>query len=129
MSNGFAATLVPVYVRKIGLVQEQVCIGFFARSQANDFYVYRLAKDDAAVKARVLGFLKSFKPEALERAFELAENAITYTFRREQEGDKGAFHNLVRPRENMVRYGEPMMVTIYDREEDVEKLYHECVGV
>lgn len=129
MNGEIYATLCPVYVRKISMVQEQVCIGFFARSQKNDFYVYRLAKDDAAVKARVLNFLKNLSPEALERAFELAENAITYTFRREQEGDKGAFHNLIRPRENFVRYGEPQMVTIRDPEKDLDRLYHQCVGV
>lgn len=129
MSGEFSAILVPVYIRPSTMVREQACIGLFIQSEEHDFFVTRLATNDSAVKERVLAFFKDVSPELFDQALQWAECDISYTFRREKEGDKGAFHNLVRPRENMVRYGEPMMVTIRDREADVEELYHQCVGV
>ena len=122
--------VVPVYVRQIGMVEEQVCLGVLLRCPSANCYVYRLATDDEAVKKRVLDFFPKMKRETLERVLDWASHDIEYTFDLEQnKGDKGAFANLIRPRENIVRYGEPQALQTADPASELDRLYHLAVSV
>lgn len=58
-----------------------------------------------------------------------AAQDIEYTFDRERnKGDKGAFANLIRPRENIVRYGAPQAVFTTDPAAELDDLYRRSVG-
>ena len=57
-----------------------------------------------------------------------AAQDIEYTFDKERnKGDKGAFANLIRPRENVVRYGAPQAVVASDPAAELEDLYRRSV--
>lgn len=122
--------VVPVYVRPHGMVEEQACLGVLLRCPSADCYVYRLATDDEAVKTRVLNFFPKLGRETLEQVLAWASHDIEFTFEAErQKGDKGAFANLIRPRENIVRYGEPQALQSPDPAAELDRLYHLAVGV
>ena len=126
----FTLIVVPVYVRPMSMVEEQACLGVLMRSPSADCYAYRLATDDETVKARVLNFFPKLGRETLDQVLAWASHDIEYTFAAErQNGDKGAFANLIRPRENIVRYGEPQALQSPDPAAELDRLYHLAVGV
>lgn len=128
--NGHVCIVVPVYVRPMSIVDEQACLGVLVRCPEADCYAYRLATDDEAVKARVLGFFPKLKRATLEQVLAWAAHDIEYAFDRERNrGDKAAFHNLIRPRENIVRFGEPQALLSPDPLGELEDLYRRAVGV
>ena len=122
--------VVPVYVRPHGMVEEQACIGVLLHCPSADCYAYRLATDDEAVKTRVLNFFPKLGRETLEQVLAWAAHDIEFTFASERKkGDKGAFANLIRPRENIVRYGEPQALQSPAPVSELDRLYHLAVGV
>ena len=128
MMNGHVCIVVPVYIRPMSIVEEQACIGVLLRCPEVDCYAFRLATDDEGVKERVLGFFPKLRRETLEQVLAWAVHDIEFTFGRERKGDKAAFHNLIRPRENIVRYGKPQALLSSDPHGELDGLYRRAVG-
>ena len=128
MMNGHVCIVVPVYIRPMSIVEEQACIGVLLRCPETDCCAYRLATDDEGVKERVLGFFPKLRRETLEQVLAWAAHDIEFTFDRERKGDKAAFHNLIRPRENIVRYGKPQALLSSDPHGELDGLYLRAVG-
>ena len=126
--DGHVCIVVPVYIRPMSIVDEQACLGVLVRCPETDCYAYRLATDDETAKARVLGFFPNLKRATLEQVLAWAAHDIEFSFDRERKGDKAAFHNLIRPRENIVRYGEPQALLSADPLGELDGLYHRAVG-
>ena len=126
--DGHVCIVVPVYVRPMSIVEEQACLGVLIRCPEAGCYAYRLATDDETVKARVLGFFPNLRRATLEQVLG-AKHDIEFAFDQERKGDKGAFHNLIRPRENIVRYGEPQALISPDPAAELDRLYRLAVGV
>ena len=127
--DGYVCIVVPVYVRPMSIVEEQACLGVLIRCPDADCYAYRLATDDEAVKTRVLGFFPRLSRATLEQVLAWAVHDIEFAFDRERnKGDKSAFHNLIRPRENIVRFGEPQALLTSDPLGELDGLYHRAVG-
>ena len=121
--------VVPVYVRPQSMVDEQACFGVIVRCPTANFYGYRLSQGDEAAIARIASFFPRYGRAGLEQAMTWAAQDIEYTFDRERnKGDKAAFHNLIRPRENIVRYGEPQALLSSDPLGELDGLYHRAVG-
>ncbi len=111
------------------MVDEQACFGVIVRCPTANFYGYRLAHGDEAAIARITSFFPRVGRAGLERAMSWAAQDIEYTFDRERNnGDKGAFANLIRPRENIVRYGEPQAVFSTDPAAELDDLYRRSVS-
>lgn len=126
----YACTVVPVYVRPTSMVDEQACIGVIVRCPEADCYACRIATDDEAVIARIVGFFPKFGRANLMQALAWAAQDVEYSFSREKNlGDKGAFANLIRPRENVVRYGPPQSLLTRDPAAELDGLYHRAVGI
>ena len=126
--NGYFCEVVPVYVRPQSMVDEQACFGVIVRCPSANFYGYRLAQGDEAAIARIVSFFPRYGRAGLEKAMAWAAQDIEYTFGKERnEGDKGAFANLIRPRENFVRYGAPQAVLSADPAAELEDLYRRSV--
>ena len=126
--NGYFCEVVPVYVRPQSMVDEQACFGVIVRCPSANFYGYRLAQGDEAAIARIVSFFPRYGRAGLEKAMAWAAQDIEYTFGKERnEGDKGAFANLIRPRENVVRYGAPQAVVASDPAAELEDLYRRSV--
>ena len=120
--------VVPVYMKPQSMVDEQACIGVIVRCPTANFYGYRLAQGDEDAIARIAAFFPRHGRAGLERALTWARQDIEYTFDRElNKGDKGAFANLIRPRENFVRYGAPQAVLSADPAAELEDLYRRSV--
>lgn len=120
--------VVPVYVRPQSMVEEQACFGVIVRCPEAGFYGYRLAQDDEPVIARIASFFQRYGRAGLHQAMTWAAQDIEYTFRAEREkGDKGAFRNLIRPRENVVRYGSPQAYFADDPAAALDDLYRRSV--
>ena len=110
------------------MVDEQACFGVIVRCPSANFYGYRLARGDEAAIARIASFFPRYGRAGLERAMVWAAQDIEYTFDRERnKGDKGAFANLIRPRENVVRYGAPQAVFTTDPAAELDDLYRRSV--
>lgn len=121
---------VPVYVRPQSMVEEQACFGVVAHCPEAGFFACRLARDDDAVIDRIVRFFPKYGRANLEQAMTWAAQDVEYTIRAERErGDKGAFANLIRPRENVVRYGPTQVIMTDDPAAELEKLYHRAVGI
>ena len=120
--------VVPVYVRPQSMVDEQACFGVIVRCPSANFYGYRLAHGDEAVIARIVSFFPRYGRTGLEQAMAWAAQDIEYTFDRERnKGDRSAFANLIRPRENVVRYGKPQAVLAADPAAELDCLYRRSV--
>ena len=120
--------VVPVYVRPQSMVDEQACFGVIVRCPSANFYGYRLARGDEAAIVRIASFFPRYGRAGLEQAMTWAAQDIEYTFDRERnKGDKGAFANLIRPRENVVRYGAPQAVFSADPAAELDDLYRRSV--
>ena len=126
--DGFFCEVVPVYVRPQSMVEEQACFGVVVRCPSAGFYGYRLARGDEPAIARIVSFFPRYGRAGLEQAMAWAAQDIEYTFDRERkEGDRGAFANLIRPRENVVRYGAPQAVLTADPAAELDDLYRRSV--
>ena len=126
--DGYFCEVVPVYVRPQSMVDEQACFGVIVRCPSANFYGYRLAKGDETAIARIVSFFPRYGRAGLEQAMTWAAQDIEYTFDKERnKGDRGAFANLIRPRENVVRYGAPQAVVASDPAAELEDLYRRSV--
>ena len=120
--------VVPVYMRPRSMVEEQACFGIIVRCPSANFYGYRLAEGDETAIARIASFFPRHGRAGLERAMTWARQDIEYTFDLERnKGDRGAFANLIRPRENFVRYGRPQAVFTDDPAAELDDLYRRSV--
>ena len=126
--SDYVCIVVPVYVRPQSMVDEQACLGVLVRCPEADVYACRLATDDERVKSRILGFFPKFGRDNLERDLAWASHDIEFAFEAERKGDKGAFANLIRPRENVLRYGEPQALLTTDPASELAGLYRRAVG-
>ena len=126
--DGYFCEVVPVYVRPQSMVEEQACFGVIVRCPSAGFYGYRLAQGDEAAIARIVSFFPHYGRSGLDQAMAWAAQDIEYTFDRERkEGGRCAFANLVRPRENVVRYGAPQAVLASDPAAELDDLYRRSV--
>ena len=128
MTDRLFCEVVPVYVKPQSMVDEQACIGIIVRCPSAGFCGYRLVKGDESAISRIAAFFPRYGRAGLEQALTWAAQDIEYTFDRERNGgDKGAFANLIRPRENVVRYGAPQAVFTSDPAAELDALYRRAV--
>ena len=128
MSDRYICEVYPVYVRPQSMTDEQACIGVIVRCPQIGFRSYRLVTSDEKIVERILNFFPSYGRERLDRALAWAKNDIERAFAIEQDtGDDDAFRNLVRPRENAVRYGALQVVSTDDPDREVDDLYRRSV--
>jgi len=126
----YACLIVPVYVRPQSMNDEEACIGVVARCPELGYLAYRIADDDERVIARISAFFPKFGRENVVRAMKWARHDIELAFARERrDGGNAAFDNLVRPRENVVRYGARQALISAAPEQEFDRVYAEIVGM
>jgi len=122
--------VVPVYVKPQSMNDERACIGIVARCPELGYLACRIADDDERIIGRIVNFFPKFGREQVVRAMKWARHDIELAFSRErQEGGSRAFENLIRPRENVVRYGSPQALISEKPAEEFDRVYAEIVGV
>lgn len=128
MSYAYICEVVPVFVRPQSMTDEQACFGIIVRCPEAKFLSYRLAADDEPVIARISNFFPDFGRANLERVMTWAANDIEFAFAAERKnGGEEAFANLIRPRENVIRYGAPQVVMTDDLVRETNDLYVRAV--
>ena len=114
---------------KPSVVREDVAtIGVIVRCEDTGFQGFRLIDPKGARVVVLDRFFPGYGVENIHQAIEWANNDISYAFERErQPGGKGAFANLIRPRENVVHYGAPRVALCSDPATLLESEYKNLV--
>ena len=101
---------------KPSVVREDIAtIGVIVRCPELAFDGFRLIAPDGERAAVLDRFFPGYGMANIRQALRWAEGDIRFAFEREREpGGQGAFENLIRPRENVVRYGPPRVAVTAD---------------
>jgi len=124
MGDGYDCLVVPVHYRPNVITCEFACIGVILKCRETGYEAFRLADDDEKVIARIVAFFPERGREEVERAMAWARRDIAFAFAADRrKGGEEAFSNLIRPRENIVRYGNPQSVYACDPVQELDNQY------
>lgn len=118
--------VVTVCLRPSPVSPETACFGIVAKCDDIGFFDYKIAQNNELVIDRIAGFFPRYGRNNVMRAMEWAAHDIDYAIEGEKEG-RAAFLNLIRPRENVIRYGSPFVVTTDDPASELERHYKNLV--
>ncbi len=127
MSGTYNCIGVTVSLRPSPISEENACFGVIMRCDAAGFFSYKLAVDDEAVISRILNFFPKYGRQNLMRTMNWAAHDIDYAIAGEKNGS-GSFKNLIRPRENVIRYGAPFVVSTDNPAAELSRLYATMVS-
>ncbi len=114
--------VVTVSLRPSPISDENACFGVILKCDKAGFFSYRLAQQDEAVISRITNFFPRYGREKLLQIMEWAANDIEFTIKNAPT-NLGAFQNLIRPRENIIRYGSPSAVATDDPAAELDRQY------
>ena len=120
--------VVMVCLRPSPVSPEMACFGIVAKCDSAGFFDYKLAQNDERVIERIAGFFPRYGRDNVLRAMEWAAHDIDFAIKCEKEG-RAAFMNLIRPRENVIRYGSPFIVATDDPALELERHYENLVSL
>jgi len=124
--------VVPVSFRPYPETEEFACVGVILHSPLDNRFCYRLAKASDRAFHRASGFFREIDAAIFKTALKCArldiEHMITMaTEELDPRLRENAFCNLIRPRENIIRYGRPRAVMTDDFEKEAEQQYEKIV--
>lgn len=127
-----ACLVVPVSIRPYAETEEFACVGVLLHAPAENRFSYRLAKASGRAFHRASAFFREIDAAILKTALKCAKLDIDHMIARATEEldprlRENAFCNLIRPRENVIRYGRPRAVMTDDLEKEVERQYERIV--
>ena len=128
MSERYNCAVVTVCLRPTPVSPELACFGVIVKCDDAGFSGYKLAQDDERAIERIAGFFPRYGRDNLMRAMEWASHDIDYAIDGERNG-RAAFQNLIRPRENVIRYGSPFIVATDDPASELERQYENLVSL
>lgn len=108
MSDKYTCIVVPVMLHPDPASPNTACFGVIVRCDEAGYFGYRLSKGDEATISRIVGFFPKYGREKFEQAMTWATHDIEYSINQEKK-HPGAFANLIRPRENVIRYATAQM--------------------
>ena len=104
MANEYVCIVVPVMLRPDCTSPNTACFGVIVKCDAVGYCDFRIAQGDEAAISRIVGFFPKYGRANFEKAMAWAKHDIEYAIAQEKTRP-GAFANLIRPRENVIRYG------------------------
>ena len=107
---------------------ESACFGVIVKCDGVGFFDYKLAQVDERAIERIAGFFLRYGRDNVVRAMEWAAHDVDFAIEGEKEG-RAAFRNLIRPRENVIRYGSPFVVATDDPASELERQYENLVSL
>lgn len=127
-----ACVVVPIVFRPYPETEEFACIGVLLHSPVDNRFGYRLTKASERAFNRANSFFREVDVAIFKYALRCArqdiEGMITKATEELDPRIRGnAFINLVRPRENFIRYGKPRAVMTDDFEGETERQYERIV--
>ena len=128
MPQRYNCAVVTVCLRPTPVSPESACFGVIVKCDDSGFFDYRLAQGDERVIERIAGFFPRYGRDNLMRTMEWAAHDIDFAIEVEKKG-RAAFQNLIRPRENVIRYGSPFVVATDDPASELERQYESLVSL
>jgi hypothetical protein len=128
MNDTYNCTVVTVSLRPSPISQENACFGIILKCDETGFCDYKLARHDDKVIDRIVNFFPKYGRQNLMRTMEWAAHDITFAIQGEKTG-QFSFANLIRPRENVIRYGSPFAVSSADPASELDRQYEVNVAV
>ena len=126
MPERYNCAVVTVCLRPSPVSPETACFGVIVKCDDGGFFSYKLAQDDERAIERIAGFFPRYGRENVVRAMEWAAHDIDFAIKGEKE-DRATFQNLIRPRENVIRYGSPFVVATDNPASELERQYENLV--
>lgn len=128
MSDYHNCVAVTVSLRPSPISPESACFGMIVKCDDTGYFGYKLAQNDEKAISRIVGFFPRYGRANLMRAMEWAAHDIDFTIEGEKSG-RATFANLIRPRENVIRYGSPFVVVTDDPAAELEHQYDKLVSL
>ena len=128
----YACMVVPVVLRPYAETEEFGCVGVLMYCPGLNWYGYRLAKSTELPFQRVCRFFREIDSKIFRDALKCAHKDIEDMIQcATEELDPvirtEAFRNLIRPRENFIRYGSPRSVLASDMKSELAHQYEVIV--
>ena len=128
MIGDYICSFVTVKLHPSPASSEHAYFGVVGRCDATGFFASKLARNDEKVISRIVNFFPKYGLANILRAMEWATNDIEFTIAETRKGHD-IFANLIRPRENVIRYGAPIAVATDDPVAELERQYEFFVAV
>lgn len=122
MAEKYTCIVVPVMLRPDPASPNTACFGVIVRCDEAGYCGFRLSQGDEAVISRIVGFFPKYGRARLEQAMTWATHDIEYAIEQEKK-HPGAFANLIRPRENVIRYASAQMSKAVDPAAELDRQY------
>lgn len=132
MSAPLPCIVVPVHFCPYPETGEFACFGVLLHCRQTGYCGYIIGKERNVAK-RIHGFFRELPKEVYRFAREAAERDIEAAFERMRSPDFASLttdvlRNLIRPRENVIRYGSPIAVMSDDPVAELTRQYERIVG-
>ncbi len=128
MSEFHNCAVVAVTLRPSPISQENAYLGVVVRCAETGYFGYKLVQDDASAIERIVNFFPRYGRQNLMRAVKWAAHDIDFAIEGERNG-RAAFANLIRPRENVIRYAPPFVVATDDPVAELARQYEMLVSI
>lgn len=128
MADRHTCIVVPVLLRPDPTSPNTACFGVIVKCDAVGYCGFKLAQGDEETISRIVGFFPRYGRENFEQTMKWAAHDIEYAFEQEKSRP-GAFANLIRPRENVIRYDSPRSSLASDPSAELVRQYETCVSV
>ena len=125
MSDGkYLCSVIPVYLKPRVDVADIAAFGVIVVCDETGYKGFKIAINDEKVTKRLLAFFPEYGCANLMQAYQWAEHDIDFAFSKDKASGTGdALMNLIRPRENVIRYGSARMSMAKDPAVELEKQY------
>ena len=126
--NGVTCQIVTVLLKPSVVREDLATIGVIVRCEATGFAGFKLIDPNGERVSDLDRFFPGYGVANIRQAIAWAEGDIRFALARERQPDgKGTFENLIRPRENVVRYGASRVALTVDPAALLDREYRKLV--
>jgi hypothetical protein len=118
--------VVPVMLRPDLVSPNTACFGVIVKCDETGYFGFKTAQGDESAVSRIVSFFPKYGRRNFEQAMAWAAHDIEYAIEQEQKSS-GAFYNLIRPRENVIRYGMAQTSKAVDPAAELDRQYEQLV--
>ena len=118
--------VVPVMLRPDLVSPNTACFGVIVKCDEIGYFGFKTAQGDESAVSRIVSFFPKYGRRNFEQAMAWAAHDIEYAIEQEQKSS-GAFYNLIRPRENVIRYGMAQTSKAVDPAAELDRQYEQLV--
>ena len=126
MTEKHNCVVVPIMLRPDCTSPNTACFGVIVKCDETGYCGFRTVQGDEDAISRIVAFFPKYGRSNFEQALNWTAHDIEYAFAMEKK-NAGAFANLIRPRENVIRYGQPLTSKASDPAAELDRQYEHFV--